>query len=199
MRCPPDPIGTTSRNNLFLQGQRTTDRERHRRRLALSQRNIQAATQSVSGLQAWSLDAPVILIGGWPDPKARIVRTGDLLHLLPFDAITCGAALGTWQGKPQGSESPRERHVGPEPPRFGCSRLLTLLQESRDGFARSPRELLVVLFKEERGGQPQLTSFRLRCGIEDAAHRRHRHPGSRLQQAAANALPTGRVRRDSQP
>jgi hypothetical protein len=38
-------------------------------------------------------------------------------------------------------------------------------QESHDGFVASLRELLVILFKKQRAGQPQHTSLRLSCTI----------------------------------
>jgi hypothetical protein len=188
MPLPPDPIGTTTRSSL-LQGLKTTGGERHLHLLALSQRNIQAAMRKVSCLPAWSLDAPVILIGGWPDPRARTVRTGDLLHLLPFDAITCGAAMGAWQKKPHDTKSPTRRPAGPEPARFDCSRLLALLQESHDGFSQSPRELLVILFKEPGGGQPQLTSLRLSCGTNEAIYSSNLTHCSIVPHATASAKP----------
>jgi hypothetical protein len=99
------------------------------------------------------------------------------------------AAMESSQGKPLENQFTEMKAPREEPARFDCSRLLALLQESLDGFTASPSELLVILFKNQGVGQPQLTSLRLSCGINVAPYSSTLDDFRRGPHATANAQP----------
>jgi hypothetical protein len=49
---------------------------------------------------------------------------------------------------------------------LGIDQLADLIEESRDGFDHSPRELTLVILENAQGKRPELISLRLNCEPE---------------------------------
>ncbi len=158
----------------------------HGKLLHLCQDEVRAAAKALAAASHWSLDTPVVLIEKSANHKAHAVSVGSLSDLLPLPAAMRSPELRHWlamQEKldareawqicadgPGGSAFLRQWNLAQQEVESGLllsiDQLADLIEESRDGFHHSPRELSLVILENAQDKRPELISLRLNCEPE---------------------------------